>query len=284
MLDEVVSELKKYNIYNPEIFKPSYKREITKFLIENSFRFELLILFGGDGTFNEAINGLMKCNLKPNVLYVPTGTVNDLGKYLSLSKRYKEAFKMLEGQTVAIDICKVNDCYFSYVLACGKFTNVSYGSNLSKYKRIFGRLYYYLRGVKDFFKKSRIYLSLDNNKHKKYFLVLILNIWRVGNFRIRCKKENKLNDGYVNVVLFRNTIFFGLFSLFMFLCFGVVIKGMVEVYKLSSFTISTLDKHLYNTDGEESYKTNNIKVEVVKAGLNLYVGKKGVSKYFNIKN
>ena len=92
-----------------------------------------------------------------------------------------------------------------------------------------------------------------------------------GNFKIRCKKENKLNDGYVNVVLFKNTIFFGLFSLFMFLCFGVVIKGMVEVYKLSIFTISTLEKHQYNTDGEESYKTNNIKVEVVKAGLNLYV-------------
>ena len=143
-----------------------------------------MIVFGGDGTFNEVINGLMKCYKKPKILYVPTGTVNDLGKYLFLPKNYKEAFKLLNGQTVAIDICKVNESYFSYVLACGKFTNVSYGNNQSKYKRMFGRLYYYLRGVKDFFKKDVIHLSLDENKHNKYFLVLILNIWRVGNFKI----------------------------------------------------------------------------------------------------
>ena len=33
MLDSVVSELKKYNIYDVSIFKPSYKKEITDYLM-----------------------------------------------------------------------------------------------------------------------------------------------------------------------------------------------------------------------------------------------------------
>ena len=93
----------------------------------------------------------MRVFVKPKILYVPSGTVNDLGNYLSLSKDYKKAFKLLKECPTAIDICKVNETYFSYVLACGKFTNVSYGNNMNKFKKLLGRFYYYLRGVKDFF-------------------------------------------------------------------------------------------------------------------------------------
>ena len=280
MLDKVVSELGKYNIYDVSIFKPSYKKEITDYLMVNGPKFNLLIVFGGDGTFNEVINGLMRCFVKPKILYVPTGTVNDLGKYLSLPRKYEEAFKLLKGQTTSIDICKVNDNYFSYVLACGKFTNVSYGNNSSKFKKLFGRLYYYLRGVKDFFDNTKIDLCLNDNVSKKYFLILILNIWRVGNFKIRTKRENKLNDGYINVVLFKDNTFFKIFSMIIFLCFGIVMKKYVQVYKLDKFNIKTTENHQYNTDGEESYNTNEINVSVIKGALDLYISSKGVKKYF----
>ena len=280
MLDSVVSELKKYNIYDVCIFKPSYKKEITDYLMVNSYCFNLLIVFGGDGTFNEVINGLMRCFVKPKILYVPTGTVNDLGKYLSLPRNFKKAFKMLEGQTTSIDICKVNESYFSYVLACGKFTNVSYGNNSNKYKKMFGKFYYYLRGVQDFFNNKVINLTLNNEKEDKYFLVLILNIWRVGNFKIGTRKENKLNDGYINVVLFRNNTFFKILSVFLFLCFGIIMKKYVEVYKLDKFNIKTSQPQQFNTDGEESYNTTSIEVGVIKNALELYVSKKGVKKYF----
>ena len=205
----------KYNVYDVEIFKPSYKKEITDFLMINGYRFELLVVFGGDGTFNEVINGLMRVFVKPKILYVPSGTVNDLGKYLFLSKNFKKSFKLLNGSPTYIDICKVNDSYFSYVLACGKFTNVSYGNNMNKYKKILGRFYYYIKGIKDLFSNKVINLSFNNEKNRKYCLLLILNIWRVGNFKIRTKRKNKLNDGCVNVVLFRNNTFFKILPIFL---------------------------------------------------------------------
>ena len=278
-MEDVVNELKKYNITDCSIFKPTYKKEIINYLSNNSKRFELLILFGGDGTFNEMLNGLMFNSFKPKILYVPVGTVNDLGKYLQIPNNYRDAFRLLNTNPILMDVCKVNDKYFSYVLACGKFTNVSYGSNLNKWKKIFGKFYYYLKGIYDLFSRNMIQISLDNGDVKKVSLILFLNIWRVGNFKIR-KKNNKLNDGFINMVFFKNTIFFGIFSIFMFLIFGIKIKGFTEVKKVSSFTIKTKEEILFNSDGEECYNTNFVKVDVIKEALAIYVPQKANEKYF----
>ncbi len=221
----------------------------------------------------------MSNDYRPKLLYVPTGTVNDLGKYLFISKNYIKAFEMLNSNPIQMDVCKVNEKYFSYVLACGKFTNVSYGSNLSKWKKIFGKFYYYLRGVDDLFSKKTIHMSLNNETERKVSLILLLNIWRVGNFKIR-RNDNKLNDGCINMVFFNNTIFFGILSIFMFLVFGVEIKGLSEVKKVTSFSLKTREKMQFNSDGEESYNTNEIKVEVIKEALSIYVPQKGKDKHF----
>lgn len=239
-----------------------------------------MILFGGDGTFNEALNGLMVNSYKPKILYVPTGTVNDLGKYLFISKDFVNAFQMLNTEPVLMDICKVNDKYFSYVLACGKFTNVSYGSNLSKWKKILGRFYYYLKGIKDLFSRKTINLCLNNDNERKISLILFLNIWRVGNFKIK-RKNNKLNDGSINMVFFKNTIFFGLLSIFLFLLFGIRVKGLVDIKKGDSFLIKTKENEQYNSDGEECYFTNQIEIKVIKESLSIYVSQKGKEKYFS---
>jgi diacylglycerol kinase family enzyme len=74
------------------VFYPSYPKEITFYLRENGFRFELLVLCGGDGTLNEAINGLMNLIDKPKLLYIPSGTVNDVSKALKLNKKDIYAF------------------------------------------------------------------------------------------------------------------------------------------------------------------------------------------------
>ena len=179
-----------------------------------------------------------------------------------------------------MDICRVNDKYFSYVLACGKFTNVSYGSNLSKWKKIFGKFYYYLKGINDLFSRKTIRMSINNEDERKVSLILFLNIWRVGNFKIR-RKNNKLNDGCINMVFFKNTIFFGLLSIFLFLVFGIKIKGLVSIKKANSFFIKTKENEQFNSDGEECYFTNQIKIEVIKEALSIYVSQKGKQKYFS---
>ena len=82
------------------------------------------------------------------------------------------------------------------------------------------------------------------------------------------------------MVLFRNTPFFDIFGLIMFLLFGVKLKGVVEVISGDKFDITSSELEQFNTDGESSYKTNSISVRVIKESLEIYVGRYAKNKYF----
>ena len=46
--------------------------------------YDLLIVCGGDGTLNQAVNALTKINKKVSVSFIPIGTTNDFAKTLNL--------------------------------------------------------------------------------------------------------------------------------------------------------------------------------------------------------
>ena len=216
-----------------------YPKEIITYLNENKTRFELFIVFGGDGTLHEVVNGIMPLKGK-RILYVPCGTVNDFGNYLKLSKKYKEAFKLLNTEPFLIDVGKLNGSFFIYTFAIGQFTNISYGKYNHKIKRVFGKFYYYLNGFKEFFKFQNINILGGD----KLFIVLVLNAFRIASFRIR--KPNKLNDGMVNVIYFKNS-FFNFCNLVMFLFFGILVDG-VSYKKCSTLSFNTEKIHPNYTD------------------------------------
>lgn len=236
-------------------------------------------MFGGDGTLNEAINGLMISKTKPKLLYIPTGTVNDVGNYLKISSNYKKALKLLNEKTVLIDVCTINEMYFLYVFACGKFTNISYGGNEAHSKRKLGKFYYYIKAIKEFFRTSKIDFNINDNGYIQCGLLLGLNIGRVGGFRIR-RSPNKLNDGKIKVVSFRSTTFFTVIAIGLYLLLGVSIKGMCKEYTGSNFKIKSNQKNLFNADGEESYTTEEVNVKVLKEAIEIFVPKRSVKLYF----
>ena len=275
MLD-VVEELKKYNIFDVSIFKPTYKKEISIYLANNSSRFELVIVFGGDGTLNEALNGLMNKTHRPKLLYVPTGTVNDFGHYLKIPKDFKETFKLLLNEASFIDLCRVNEMYFLYVLACGKFSGISYGANINNSKKSLGIVYYYLRAFKEFLKhKSKSFIIND----LECSLFLGLNVWRIAGFNLGNKKGNKLNDGMIDVVFFKDTTFLNTIAIGLFLLFGIRLKGVVRKERVSSLNIKCDSKKQFNTDGEESYFTDKVSVVVIKEALEIFIPKESMKKY-----
>jgi len=83
--------------------------ELARELVEGGYD-EILIL-GGDGTLSEAINGIMRANLTPEIRamikvgLMPRGTGNDWGRYWNLNKKHKESLKrFFEGEGHPIDI------------------------------------------------------------------------------------------------------------------------------------------------------------------------------------
>ena len=81
--------------YEVSVFHSNFKKEITSYLFYNAKRFDLIVLLGGDGTLNEAINGLMRSKIRPPILYLPSGSVNDFGRRIGVSKNYKKELELL---------------------------------------------------------------------------------------------------------------------------------------------------------------------------------------------
>ena len=48
---------------------------------------DLLLVSGGDGTLSEVVTGLMCCQKRPVIGYLPSGTTNDFARTLGLPKK-----------------------------------------------------------------------------------------------------------------------------------------------------------------------------------------------------
>ncbi len=79
---------------------------------------ELIVLGGGDGTINGALNGLLEAQLPFGVL--PLGTANDLARTLQLPADPVAACEViLSGRVQRIDVGRVNDRPFLNVASMG---------------------------------------------------------------------------------------------------------------------------------------------------------------------
>lgn len=73
---------------------------------------QLIVSVGGEGTFNEIINGILSCTTQtkflPELAMMPIGTGMDLARILKIPKDYKKAFDVIHtGRTKLIDVGKI---------------------------------------------------------------------------------------------------------------------------------------------------------------------------------
>lgn len=85
--------------------------------------FDPIIAAGGDGTYSEIINGIVKANNNDGSIVfgvLPLGSANDLADNLGLPKDLGEAAKVIgNGKVQMMDLCKVNERYFDNNAAIG---------------------------------------------------------------------------------------------------------------------------------------------------------------------
>lgn len=80
--------------------------------------YEAVILVGGDGTFNKALQVLVKKNI-PIALY-PSGTANDLARERGLLPNWNQIQTLIDKKLYSpMDLIRVNDSYFATVGGVG---------------------------------------------------------------------------------------------------------------------------------------------------------------------
>jgi diacylglycerol kinase (ATP) len=112
--------------------------DMTGIISEHASDVDCVIMGGGDGTLNSALEGLVKTKLPLGIL--PLGTANDLAKTLGIANSLPEACEHIaRGDRRRIDVGMVNGKYFFNEAGCGMSARLARG--LSKeHKGTFGVL------------------------------------------------------------------------------------------------------------------------------------------------
>lgn len=257
---------------------PGHATEISRQACQEDY--DLIIISGGDGTFNECINGVMAFEKKPKIGYLPSGTTCDIGMSLGLTKKIKKAISViLNGCDVKMDIVKSNDRYSCYVTGTGAFIDISYVTD-AKLKRKIGHLAYFYTAVKEVFTIPKMRMTVYHDQGKiegTYSLALIINSKRVAGLNMVYNPE--LDDGKVDVVMFRsfsilNSILYLIYYLFPFWS-----TPLIERFKTSKLEVRTNSDESWNIDGEYGGKGNKM-IQVYKQAINIYVPARIKEKYF----
>jgi diacylglycerol kinase (ATP) len=267
-----------------DVLKTKKSLDAKKYAIESDH--DMLLVAGGDGTLNEVVNGLMTRENRPKIAYIPTGTVNDVAHMLGISLNVKKAVKLIleTGEVKKMDISKINDTYFTYAAATGRFTKASYDVKRKDKKR-FGVLAYVVRGITDllFDYKMPMKITYEGGVLEKTFtLLLFLNGPRVGGRNLYLMKKSKLNDGKIEARIFEHRRFWMLIKILTFFAIGgLVMRGG---HRLTSSFYEVEAEHDqadidWNTDGEKTEK-NSVRIDVIKEAIEIYVSKRAAKYIF----
>lgn len=175
----------------------------AKYAVEREF--DLVVIVGGDGTLNEAIQGICEQEYRPKIGIIPAGTTNDFARALRIPRETKKAVDIiLNGKNIDLDVGKVNDKYFINIAGGGDLTELTYDVPI-KLKTMLGQLAYYIKGIEMLpsLKPQQAKIEYDGQVFEdEIMLFLIANTNSVGGFE-KLAPDARLDDGYFDLLILR---------------------------------------------------------------------------------
>lgn len=260
---------------NVTVCSTSKKGDIDDIVKKHFPSINVLIIAGGDGSINEAVNAISSYN--PNIILgiLPFGTVNDIAHNLNIPKNLKKSLlKIKKLNYSCYDTIKINNKYGMYVVGGGLFTETSYATSQSSKKR-FGRLAYVfhaLKKYKEFINKKAKILLNDEIIDAYVSFFLIINSKYVGGQKIY--KKNSLCDGKALFYLIKATkskpSFTDILNIIKIFVLGVrnSKNEKIIVKEISSLKMSFESPYDFNIDGEK-FTSEEAKIKIIKNGIKI---------------
>ncbi len=145
---------------------------------------EMILAIGGDGTFNEVVNGTAFTDVP--VAFIPAGTTNVLARELDFpADIYKATLKALNGKTEYVHLGRINDKYFVLMAGIGFDGEAVYRVN-QRLKRVSGKGAYLISGLKCFmrYRPDLLRIVVDDREYEGYGLIVCNAGYYAGSFRV----------------------------------------------------------------------------------------------------
>ncbi len=275
--DEIIRAFKDYGFSVTEKLTTCVG-DATQIVKNNLSGHCLIVCCGGDGTFNESINGMIASGTDVPLMYLPMGSTNDLANTIGVTKDINAQIELfLNGNINSYDIGSFNQRNFTYVASFGAGTDASYSTS-QKLKNKLGHFAYLLNGfvyglphqIKNL-KPHHMVIETDGHviEDDFYFGAISNSNEVAGLFKFN-KQGIKLNDGVFEVILVKKVR--GVLD-----AFRLIKKIKDEQYdgvqiinfKAQKVKIKSDEDLPWTLDGEFGGKHNDVDIDILSNRVNL---------------
>ncbi len=277
---EVISAFRKYDI---ECFEKTTTCHGDAIRIAKKYApdFDAVVCVGGDGTYNEVINGMLLSEADKPVIYLPCGSTNDFANTLGISRDPADAAKMyVDGLTNKFDVGKFNDKYFCYIASFGVATDISYNTS-QKIKNMFGHSAYLINGfvlrLIPMIKNLRaipMRIEYDGGViEDKFYFGAIANTNEIsGMFKLE-KNNIKMNDGIFELLLVRGDGPSDVAEAFIKALRQDYTGDNILLVKTTKVKIITDEQVDWTLDGEYYMSDGDVEIDVLKEAVDVVTPK-----------
>lgn len=234
---------------------------------------DLIVCSGGDGTLDEVVSGLMECEERIPLGYIPAGSTNDFASSLKIPTDMLEAAEdIVKGEVFPCDVGSFNQDTFVYIAAFGLFTDVSYQTP-QHMKNILGHVAYVLEGMKRIFDIQSYWMKVtagDKVCEGDYIYGMVTNSRSVGGFKNLTGKNVELDDGLFEVTLIkkpRNLL--ELNEILGALVTEVDNTQLIDTFKADWITVETMEPVSWTLDGEDGGNHPYVRIQNRKRAMKL---------------
>jgi len=274
IMGQIKHELDRLNIQS-KIFTSERRGSIADFIQTQNFNdVDGICVLGGDGTINEAVNGLMLSGKSQEIPLgiIPTGSGNAFAETLGVLDPKKAIHNILTGTTSLIDVFKIDDkkkTFFAInIIGWGMAAEVN---AFAEKLRWMGGVRYSIASLITVMRMKQKHLKakLDNSSIEGNTLFfLALNNVHTGK-GMQMAPNAVLDDGLIDIILVRKASKLRVLKIFTQLFSGSHIKDpFVEYSQIASFDIKTENDPL-NIDGE-NMGTSPIQVELINKAVRIF--------------
>lgn len=170
-------------------------------------KYDIVVAAGGDGTLNEVVNGLAEQDYRPKLGVIPMGTTNDFARALHIPRDIPKAVDIIvRGDTIPVDIGRMNEKYFINIAGGGRITELTYEVP-SKLKTMIGQLAYYLKGIEMLpsIKATPLTIEYDGKIFEGDAMLFLIGLTNsVGGFE-KLAPDSSINDGLFSLLILKKT-------------------------------------------------------------------------------